>query len=616
VARSIFSLEFFSRNGTGALERSLGEYFLTLGPTAYREHFRFRVSVEPTFGGSAVTDFGNDTNQLTLSGEFHLYFAARPPSQSDIGGSVLDAASGADSIAGGASAAASRGLEVAQDAALDFASEIAPVGSLVRRGGLEFFEFLSLLYFVRRPGSTPSGQSGGRILAAIQQLAGDEGARYSEYGLVFHDYGRKRHVEVVVPREGFSISRSVEDTNTYRWELNLAVLGEAREAVYDPPGIFAELRRVNPQYAVARSIATVKALIALPLQVSGVLRSYGQAFSQFQGLGDDLSRAWDNMRRDFAADGRAFSSGFRAIVDLLKSTVGQPEKQSPLERLEATLEERRDRLQELQNRAAEFRRKLLALQERARELLDVSYINLVAPAGTLEEAALEPDADWTHVVEEPAYVTLLEVVFAGVQAEAEFLRAVTDNQFRVVPAPAGGWDEAARIYAGSAGLAAALALYNRAAMQDPAPGNPIRVPFEHLSEIFAEEPPDSGPQDWLRANLGEDLALTAARDFAIAPNGDLDVSEGEESLADAVVDVAETPAGALPAHRWYGQPVDPGELQTTWLKDAYVERFLSALRADPRIRSAEVISRAANGVENRFRIEVESINEHRTSFIV
>ena len=66
-----FSLSFYKREtDTGKLSKELGEYVFLNGPTSFEESFPQRISVDPTFYGYTVTDFGNDVSRIRLEGEF------------------------------------------------------------------------------------------------------------------------------------------------------------------------------------------------------------------------------------------------------------------------------------------------------------------------------------------------------------------------------------------------------------------------------------------------------------------------------------------------------------------------------------------------------------------
>ena len=79
-----FSLAFFKRDtNTGRLSEEIGEYFFLNGPTSYSESYSQRLSVDPTFYGYTVTDFGNDISKISLEGEFAIYFYGSPQSRTN-----------------------------------------------------------------------------------------------------------------------------------------------------------------------------------------------------------------------------------------------------------------------------------------------------------------------------------------------------------------------------------------------------------------------------------------------------------------------------------------------------------------------------------------------------
>ena len=287
-----FSLSFYKREtDTGKLSKELGEYVFLNGPTSFEESFPQRISVDPTFYGYTVTDFGNDVSRIRLEGEFHIYFYARP-----------------QTIKSGA----------------------VPIpGASVRTGKMEFFDFMGMLHSIRKDGnfSGNSVQSQEIVVAGAFNAteAGKGKFNYAEYGIIYRDYERKRYVEVVPAADGFSINRSVEDTNTFHYSMSW--IGLKDEAELKADGFISEtmekLQFFNPSTGLASAINTIGSIMRLPLVVTGALLSVTGFIKQLSKTADLVKAEYEDAKKNLTNDGKQLKDDFNEIKSLLINLSGR-----------------------------------------------------------------------------------------------------------------------------------------------------------------------------------------------------------------------------------------------------------------------------------------------------
>jgi hypothetical protein len=617
VGKNVWSFEFCERGADGlpAEASTLGEYFLLVGLTAYKEQFRYRISIEPTFGGSSLVDYGNDNNVITLNGEMHIYSSGKPPSSGDSGSLV---GSFDDGIMAGIKQTAQNVASAALERAQEFASEVAPlpgIDSWTRTGAMEFHDFVGLLYHIRNPDNPFTASSDTQATKITTAMKNKK--TLAEYAIIFHDYGRDRHVEVAPPRDGITISRSVEDTNTYRFEMQLVVLRDMKSATFVQDNIFDRLKGLSPSYAITRLIAAVESAIHLPLQLSGSLlglvNTMQSAIIRTRGLVDQ----WDSMTDQFRADGMAISQGWEGVKREVSEATGRGKKS-----LSERLADAENDVRELRSEISSSRANLAEIKARAYEaagtwgrIADELTALIVAPVGSLEQDSQLPYADWTEVVENTVYQMALEVFRSSIQIAAEITIAETDNQFEVITASAGdSWASLAERMLGDRSLAAALAAYNLS-NETTNPQGPVKIPRTQNSFVYAKMPLSPQPADLERAILGEDLALTEQRDFEVAPNGDLAVIAGEAALSNNIIDIIDTPQGSLPSIPEYGNPIKPGELEETWLKEAYLYRLVKAIRLLPQITNCQLVSSVVDGNRIAYTLRIQTIHDSISWFL-
>ena len=623
MAENLFSFELRSRKDNGQpSSETLGEYFLLNGPVRYSEQYKFRVRTMPTFGhrGSSTVDYGPDNNILSLEGEFHIHFLARPPQGSE-GGSFLDrfddgeeglgfgdVTEGAKSIYDDAKGLVTDYSGTAKrlyDRSVGYMERVIPVPGMggLRSGEMEFFDFLAIMSGVwdEKILYEPEDKQAAAILTKFKEKK--DPFSYSNFALMFHDYARRRHVEVVVQPDGFKISRSTQDTNTYKWEIGLVVIQDEKDTAFELPNKLERYFNANFEAGIGGVMQDLKDIVNFPTELSGRFLRMSGAFKNLSRIGTELQNSWDTMRGVFSSDGRLASNNFTEAF----ANVGRGFREEP---------EEQNAIQKANSARAEFQRRLREMAQEIQAAMDELGLITVSPNQPLESYAATPESNFESLIEIPYYEQLLEAQTAVIDLEAYIKKAATDNQYIIHKAIGGDtWESLAEKYMQDPDLGSALAAYNRKRRGQGIVSESIKIPYEHNLQVWASQPASPTNADIERGVLGEDLALTDQRDFAVAANGDLDVVEGEPALMNNVIDQIDTPEGGLPMYPDFGNPAKIGEVQENFFKDRYIDRLLAKIEADPRIRSTRITGIRQDGNSLVYLVGVTSINGNRTFFL-
>ncbi|MCB1305481.1 MAG: hypothetical protein KDK37_14440, partial [Leptospiraceae bacterium] len=413
---------------------------------------------------------------------------------------------------------------------------------------MEFFDFVAIMAGTWEAGSTYQSEDNQASAMLTKFRAKNKPFNYSEFGLVFHDYGRRRHVEVVHSPEGFKVSRSVDDTNTYKWEMTLTVIKDEREDAFTLPSKIERYFNVNYESAIAELMVDIKDLISLPTVLSGGYLRMSRVFRQISTTGSELSGAWDNMRKVFASDGKFAAINFNEGY----ANIGRGFQEEP---------EQISLAQKARDAQAEFQRRLRDLYFELSQAMNDLSVLLISPSVPLQSYAALPESNFEPLIGSPYYPQILEAQIAVINLQSYIRQAATDNQYIIHKAIGGdSWEALAKKYLGDPDLASALAAYNKKQRAAGIVGRSIKIPFGHKLAIYAQLPDNPSDADIEKGLMGEDLALTDERDFAVAANGDLDVVEGDPALMNNVIDMVDTPEGALPMYPDYGNPAVIGEV--------------------------------------------------------
>lgn len=574
---SSFSFEFRSRvednsslfsRSNAALSKELpffkspllGEFFFVVGPMEYKEQFRYRISVEPTFGrkgNSVVGDFGIDNNMIELNGEFNLLHSGRP----DVVTPTIPLVTG------------STGLKT---------------------GSMEFQDFLGLLYFVRYDNYIPQSIDTA-VLASVFSINSFD---HSKHILIFNDYDRGRRVEVVPSPEGIMISRSTKDNFCYLWNMKLIVIS-------DKSGGLIESVIRNPFGAIGQLTNLATSVINAPLAFSGVLVGLSGLVNAVKDSIRKISTAYPAMKQQFNKDGQLIKNNFS----------GYKEKQNPLKEYvnalrqeferQATGSDVTDSVRGTQNNTdTSF---VQTAQAATTQTIQLNYstgsILIIRPFGmTLEIYAIQPNATSIAYITNNTYLSILTLMVSLNQITANMVIAGIDVNFYPYLVYAGETFESIALkQLGDKNLADALARYNN--LKYVQAGSIIKIPFTRQLDIFAKVVPDGTAKTMEIALLGQDLKVTDNRDFAVDATGDLDFEEGLSCYLSNMIDLLETPINSLPVHEWWGNPVEIAEIPSEDLLKYYKQKLTQTIKADRRTQSVAFVGEYIEG--DKFYIEIE-----------
>lgn len=590
---NVFSFSFHKRNKDGSLADSTLEYFFTVGASSYSENFKFRINHEPTFnGGTILTDYGIGNGVINIDGEFHIYYSARPATTSSFAGSFENPL--ADSIYNRS------GVASKVESTIDNFNSLDPRDRDKRSGIVEFFDFCGLFFFSRDPltGYESPDTQAAEILSRFNTK--DRKFSYDKWGIVFNDYDRHRFVEIFIPSDGFTIKRSIQDTNTYQYSLQMITLRTWETnfrsiAVKEFPNMFSRLTAL---------INDIKNLIQTPLILTGTLLNVvnfmNSAIVQCRSVVD----TFNNMRDQFDADGKLIGRTFQSTVDEIKASFGIRPKKNPLDadNLDKSREDFLSAVSSAQNKfGAEVAKAISKL-----EALINAMQGAVAPMPPAGDDTTNP-AD-VGLILDPVWGWGIAILDALVDAQAQLIYAQVDDSYGIYhPNPGDTWDTIAENELGDPSLATALAAYNR---QDISKriiaNNAIKIPYGKRTYIYAKLPEGISNKILELGLIGEDLALTSDRDFKIAANGDFEVTQGDVTLLNNIVDLISTPVGSFIVDPTLGNPIPIGELRSEIDRQGYLQKLLTQITNDPRVLTVRVMSEETDGDKLTWIIEIKS----------
>lgn len=588
--KNLFSFEFAKRDKlTGDFIRfPNSEYFFTVGPMSSSENFKFRISFEPTFnGGTSIVDMGRGNSTIKLDGEFYIYYfdtVKKKPTSGEIQGSGL--------IEFGTNLAKDK-FNSLKDRVVDKYSKMAGIN--VRSGVEEFFDVMGLMYYSRFDKTiyTPSIGSQGSLLKAI--LGGDQKFSYSEHALIYHDYDRDRHVEVIIPSEGFSVSRTTGDTNTYKYSLNMVVINDLEESLKPlaPPNL------PSPFAILSSAINDLQNLINFPLEITGLLLNAATFIQTLTNSGQTLVNTFGNMKDRFNAQGKLISSTFDAAKNDVNRALGRKENATLTEQLEGILDTREEFLAEITTSETLFS------SQTANALAQAKYVGyliqtiLTPPniTGNLPDETLLPGYDSTNLIQNQVWQWTQTVQNTITNIQSAYIQSYSDDSYSIYYAPdSATFRNIAKDVMGDESLAPALAQYNKKTLSEILSGQAVRLPFGVKTNMFGGLLPDNPTRADLEAGLlGYDLALTSDRDFLIAPNRDLAVTDRLDTLVENIVDIIDIPVGSWIVNQLIGNYMMIGETTEELEKQGALQKLLQEIQSDPRVKEAEILSVEQDG---------------------
>ncbi|TGJ99841.1 hypothetical protein EHO57_13860 [Leptospira langatensis] len=599
--KNVFSFAFYIKQEDGSYDLSdpTGvEYFFVNGPTQYSENFKYRTSVDKTFGGTVVVDYGPDNHEIRMEGEFHIYFRGLP-------GTPRGGIPG-DSGNGFFQSALSAGKALVSNAVGSYYDSIrtkylALAGGDFRSGLQEFQDFMYMLHYSRSldPVQYTSGDPQGRKV--VNFFSGLR-LNWKEIAMVFRDYDRNRTVEVIVPQNGFTISRAVQDTNTYKYSLNLTTVRELDAKILSP----LVRSNFNPSRTISGLMNELENLVNLPLKLSGTLLGVAKFAQTFANSADRLKTSWGRMKDQFNLEGRLA----RKTFDSARSTLGIGGKtrgfsaEEISNAIDAAYSQSRAR-------EADFRQALEKAESDLSAFLSAVGFFSIPISGSSSYAAesVKPGADFTAWIDNEAYDFAINARDILNETRAAINYAAIDDGFRIRKVGAGEtYNSIAKAELGNAKLGEALARYNNDSDTTQLAKAAIKIPYGKVTNIFTTLPEQFTPRDLEVALIGADLKLTENRGIAVAPNGDWALVEGDETLINNILDPIDFEQGSLPANPSIGNPIPIGSLPDDLVKNSYLAQILGQIRSDPRVSNAQYLGAIQEGDKYLFLFTVTSIS--------
>ncbi|TGM87953.1 hypothetical protein [Leptospira licerasiae] len=577
VPKNSFSLSFYNKKVNGEYDfnsRGESEYFFVNGPLQYSENFKYRRSIEQTFGGTVVVDYGPGNHEIRLEGEFHIYFLGLPSKpNSDIPGS-----SGQGMFQSAVNAGKALASNVISNYYNKIRSQYLALGGGDFRSGLqEFQDVLFLLHYSQYNGTYESNDLQARKIS--DQLV-NRPVNWKNTAIVFRDYDRKRIVEVVVPGNGFTISRSVGDTNTYKYSLTLIVV---RELDYN--NIKSELVRsyFNPMRTISGLMNELESLVNTPLILSGTLLGAAKLVRVFGSSVSRLKTSWDRMRDQFDESGKLARVTFQEGINDLG--IKGKKRGFKGDEISTAID---DAYNLSRSREAEFRKDL------AKAYTDVTSINSaigymtipIPDSSTFELESLKPRADFSSWIDNDLYTFGINAseILTEIQASINF--ASVDNSFQIKKVQTGeDYRSIAQNLLGNESLGEALARYNGDTDVKNLEKKVIKIPYGYSTNVLSLLPESPGPKDLEIAILGTDIKLTENRGIDISPTGDLGIVEGEEVLINNVLDTIDVPQGSFPGFPELGNPIPIGEIPSEEEIQKDIQNLILQISKDPGVKN-------------------------------
>ncbi|WP_000538412.1 hypothetical protein [Leptospira interrogans] len=599
--QNVFSFAFYEKSKNGFYSHNSlnsSEYFFVNGPLSYTENFKNRTNIEKTFGGVVVIDYGPDNHDIKLEGEFHIYHLGLPQKPK----SVVPG----DSGSGFVQSAFSAGKAILKNKLTSYydkirSSYLSLSGGDFRTGLGEFQDFMFFLHFAR--GLERVEYSSTDLQASeITKLFSEKRLTWKTHAFVFRDYDRGRTVEVVVPGNGFTISRSVSDTNTYKYSLNLVVVKELESR------ITGQLVRsgFNPFRTISGLLNELENLVNLPLQISGALLGVSNGIKVFSSGVKRLSTSWERMKDQFDSQGRLARKTFESA----KEDLGIKTKRRGFQ--EEEISEKIDQAnRKARSNEAEFRQNLDSSVTQCQVLISLIPQLLIAvdSSGSIEAMSLQPNADLSLWIDNDIY----KYAFTGLEilneTKAALNFASTDNEFSLFsPSSGDTWESIAKKKLGDLKLGQALARYNNVQDSSLPLKRVIRIPFGTHTNVFTTLPEDPSRRDLEIALLGSDIRLNSNRGIEVSPTGDFALVEGDETLVNEKLDLTDVSKGSLIQDLNLGNPIPLGVFTDEILQKNYIQDFLNQFRSDPRIKSANFLGVVEDADNLLFQFRIESIS--------
>ncbi|WP_061239931.1 hypothetical protein [Leptospira interrogans] len=603
--QNVFSFAFYEKEKNGNYNLNSidsNEYFFVNGPLSYTENFKYRTSISKTFGSTVVLDYGPDNHEIKLEGEFHIYHLGLPskPSSSVTGGSgfIQSAFTAAKSIVKNQLTSYYNKIR---------SSYLSFGGGDFRSGLQEFQDFMFLLHYsksLERVDYTSNDTQASKIVSLFYERR----FSFRTHALVFRDYDRNRIVEVVIPNNGFTISRSVSDTNTYKYSLTLLTLKELETQITS--------KSVRSNFDAFRTISRLmnelENIVNLPLKLSGALLGVANGVQVFASSTKRVLTSWPRMKDQFNAQGKLARKTFENAKNELGIKTkkrGQSEDEI-FEKIEISSKKST-------SHEAELRQNLETAISDSYSLsrLIAQVLIPVDSSGSIEAMSLKPNADLSDWIDNDVYrhtITIQEIL---IEIKASLNISSTDNEYKIYQvSPGDSWENVAEKTLGDKNLSQALARFNTSRDTVYLDKRAIKIPYGKNTNIYTHLPDNPNPKDLEIAIIGCDLKLNENRGIEVSPTGDLALTEGDEALINEILDMIDMVEGSYLADKTLGNPIIPGEILDDTLKNKHIRNLLSQFRSNPRIKSVNLLNTLQEKDTYYFNIKIESITG--SSFIL
>lgn len=602
--QNVFSFSFYEKekNGNYNLNSTSNEYFFVNGPLSYTENFRYRTGIEKTFGSTVVIDYGPDNHEIKLEGEFHIYHLGLPskPSSSVTGGSgfVQSAFTAAKSIVKNQLTSYYNKLR---------SSYLSFGGGDFRSGLQEFQDFMFLLHYnksLEKIDYTSNDSQASKIISLFYERR----FCFRTHAFVFRDYDRNRIVEVVIPNNGFTISRSVSDTNTYKYSLTLLVVKELESQITS--------KSVRSNFNAFRTISglmnELENIVNLPLKLSGALLGVSNGIQVFASSTKRVLTSWPRMKDQFNYQGKLARKTFENSKNELgiKTKKRGLNEDEILEKIEITSKKST-------SHEAEFRQNLdTAINDSNSLVSSIAQVLIpVDSSGSIEAMSLQPNADLSDWIDNDVYRYTNTIKEILIEIKASLNTAGIDNEYKIYQVnPGDNWENVAEKTLGDKSLSQALARFNTSKDTLNLEKKAIKIPFGKNTNIFTTLPDNPTPKELEVTLIGCDLKLNENRGIEISPTGDLALIEGDEALINEKLDIIDIVEGSYVSDKTLGNPIIPGEILDETLKKKHIQNLLSQFRSDPRIKNATLLNTTQEKDTYYFNIKLVSITE--TSYIL
>ncbi|EMO66461.1 hypothetical protein LEP1GSC132_2491 [Leptospira kirschneri str. 200803703] len=603
--QNVFSFAFYEKEKNGDYNLNTietNEYFFVNGPLTYTENFKYRTSISKTFGSSVVIDYGPDNHEIKLEGEFHIYHLGLPskPSSSISGGSgfVQSAFTAAKSIVKNQLTSYYNKLR---------SSYLSFGGGDFRSGLQEFQDFMFLLHYsksLERVEYTSNDSQASKIVSLFYEKR----FSFRTHALVFRDYDRNRIVEVVIPNNGFTISRSVSDTNTYKYSLTLVTVKELETQITS--------KSVRSNFNVFRTISglmnELENIVNLPLKLSGALLGVANGVQVFASSTKRVLTSWPRMKDQFNTQGKLARKTFENAKNELgiKTKKRGFSEEEILEKIEITSKRSA-------GHEAEFRQKLDTAINDSNSLnrLIAQVLIPVDSTGSIEAMSLKQNADLSDWIDNDVYrytITIQEIL---TEIKATLNSSSIDNEYKIHQVSSGdSWENVAEKTLGDKNLGQALAKFNTSRDTVNLDRRAIKIPYGKNTNIYTPLPDNPNPKDLEITIIGCDLKLNENRGIEISPTGDLALVMGDEALVNEKLDIIDMVEGSYLSDKTLGNPILPGEILDEMLKNKHIQNLLSQFRSDPRVKTAHLLNILQEKDTYYFNIKIESITG--TSYIL